>query len=61
MARYTTEQKQEILEFARNHTYQATTEKYGVSEMSIARWKKEIPSENDGSDEIYKQASKQLL
>ena len=40
--RYTREEKKEILQFRLNHTYQETSQKFGVSEMTLARWARRI-------------------
>jgi len=36
--RYTEEEQEEILRYQRTHTYLETSEKYGVSQMTLARW-----------------------
>jgi predicted regulator of Ras-like GTPase activity (Roadblock/LC7/MglB family) len=36
--RYTPEEKEEIMQYRQTHTYQETTDKYGVSQMTLARW-----------------------
>ena len=38
--RYTVKERKEILVYLENHTYQETMEKFGVSQMSLARWVK---------------------
>jgi predicted regulator of Ras-like GTPase activity (Roadblock/LC7/MglB family) len=40
--RYSREEKKEILQFRQTHTYQETSQKFGVSEMTLARWSKRI-------------------
>jgi transposase-like protein len=50
--KYTFELKQEILDFASNHSLKETANKYGCNILSIHRWRKEtkknlpIPYEN---------------
>jgi predicted regulator of Ras-like GTPase activity (Roadblock/LC7/MglB family) len=36
--RYSKEEKQEIMHYRQNHTYQETAEKFNVSQMTLARW-----------------------
>jgi predicted regulator of Ras-like GTPase activity (Roadblock/LC7/MglB family) len=36
--RYTPEEKEEIMQYRQTHTYQETADKYGVSQMTLARW-----------------------
>ncbi|MBN2152462.1 MAG: roadblock/LC7 domain-containing protein [Candidatus Lokiarchaeota archaeon] len=36
--RYTPEEKGEIMQYRQTHTYQETADKYGVSQMTLARW-----------------------
>jgi hypothetical protein len=38
--RYSAKERKEILEYLGNHTYQETMDKFGVSQMSLARWVK---------------------
>ncbi len=38
--RYTAKERKDILSYLENHTYQETIEKFGVSQMSLARWVK---------------------
>jgi hypothetical protein len=38
--RYDAKERKEILEFLENHSYRETMDKYGVSQMSLARWVK---------------------
>jgi len=40
--RYSTEEKHEILEFLKDHTYWETENKFKVSQTTLARWSKEI-------------------
>ena len=36
--RYTPEEKNAIMQYRQTHTYQETADKYGVSQMTLARW-----------------------
>ncbi len=36
--RYSPEEKDEIMRYRQTHTYQETADKYGVSQMTLARW-----------------------
>jgi hypothetical protein len=38
--RYSAKERKDILKYLETHTYQETVDKYGVSEMSLARWVK---------------------
>jgi hypothetical protein len=38
--RYSAMERKDILKFLENHTYQETMDKFGVSQMSLARWVK---------------------
>jgi transposase-like protein len=40
--RYSREEKKEILQFRLTHTYQETSQKFGISEMTLARWARRI-------------------
>ncbi|MHA2039068.1 MAG: helix-turn-helix domain-containing protein, partial [Promethearchaeota archaeon] len=44
--RYTFTEKKEILNYLETHTYKDTCEKYGISEPTLARWRKTIKSES---------------
>jgi len=44
--RYSFSEKKEILKYLENHTYKDTCEKYGISEPTLARWRKMIKSES---------------
>ncbi len=40
--RYSLTEKREILRYRANHTYEETSQKFGVSQMTLARWSKRI-------------------
>ena len=40
--RYTPEEKEEIMQYRQTHTYQETADKYGVSQMTLARWSRAL-------------------
>jgi hypothetical protein len=44
--RYSFTEKKEILHYLETHTYKDTCEKYGISEPTLARWRKMIKSES---------------
>ena len=44
--RYSFSEKKEILEYLESHTYKETCEKFGISEPTLARWKRMIKSES---------------
>ena len=44
--RYSFTEKKEILNYLKNHTYKETCEKFGISEPTLARWRKMIRSES---------------
>ena len=44
--RYSFTEKKEILNYLESHTYKDTCEKYGISEATLARWRKTIKSES---------------
>jgi predicted regulator of Ras-like GTPase activity (Roadblock/LC7/MglB family) len=39
--RYAPEAKDEIMQYRQTHTYEETSDKYGVSQMTLARWSRE--------------------
>jgi predicted regulator of Ras-like GTPase activity (Roadblock/LC7/MglB family) len=40
--RYTPEDKEAIMQYRQTHTYQETADKYGVSQMTLARWSRAL-------------------
>ena len=44
--RYSFPEKKEIIKYLEDHTYKDTCEKFGVSEPTLARWKKLIKSKS---------------
>jgi predicted regulator of Ras-like GTPase activity (Roadblock/LC7/MglB family) len=57
--RYTNEEKKEILQFRETHTYQETSEKYGISQMTLARWSQRLrKNEYEKKTEVIKMEMK---
>ena len=57
--RYTKEEKKEILKFRETHTYQETSEKYGISQMTLARWSQRLRrNEKEEKPEVIKKEVK---
>lgn len=50
--RYGREEKKEILQFRQNHTYFETSQKYGVSEMTLARWSRKLKDKDSKEEHI---------
>jgi hypothetical protein len=38
--------KKQILDFLKTHTYKETSDKFDISEMTLSRWKKQLPLGN---------------
>ena len=45
--RYSNEEKQNILEFLKDHTYYETENKFNVSQTTLARWSKELSTNTE--------------
>ncbi len=63
--RYTPEEKEEIMQYRQTHTYQETADKYGVSQMTLARWSrlhkdKAIITDRVSGDPAYANALRAL-
>jgi predicted regulator of Ras-like GTPase activity (Roadblock/LC7/MglB family) len=63
--RYTQEEKEEIMQYRQTHTYQETADKYGVSQMTLARWSrlhkdKAIVADRLSGDAAYASALRAL-
>lgn len=50
--RYGTEEKKEILQYRQTHTYLETSQKYGISEMTLARWSRKLRDKDSREEHI---------
>jgi predicted regulator of Ras-like GTPase activity (Roadblock/LC7/MglB family) len=55
--RYSLAEKREILRYRADHTYEATCQKFGVSQMTLARWSKRIMMQADNTTNTPKDSS----
>jgi len=46
--RYSKEEKEEIMQYRKTHTYRETADRYSVSQMSLARWNRKLKTESVG-------------